>query len=85
MRGRTPVLVTDAAGNRDTVEHGVSGLIVSQEDVRALSESIVTVLSDRRLGDSLVRGALARLPGFDVRGMAAATAEVYSELLPVSS
>jgi glycosyltransferase involved in cell wall biosynthesis len=85
MRGQTPVLVTDAAGNRDAVAHGVSGLIVAQEDVDALGESIVTVLSDRRLGDSLVRGALDRLPRFDVQDMAAATASVYGELLETPS
>jgi glycosyltransferase involved in cell wall biosynthesis len=81
MRGQTPVLVSDAAGNRDAVTHGVNGLVVAREDVRALGDWIITILRDPRLSDSLVRGALDRLDRFDVQGMARATSELYDELV----
>ncbi len=81
MRGQTPVLVSDAAGNRDAVTHGVNGLVVAREDVRALGDWIITILRDPRLSESLVRGALDRLDRFDVQGMARATSELYDELV----
>ena len=41
MRAGTPVILTDVAGNRDTVEHGVSGLLVPVDDPVALAAAIV--------------------------------------------
>ncbi len=85
MRGRTPVIVSDAAGNRDTVVDGVSGLIVAQDDPVALSESMIAVLSDPGLSERLVRGALDHLPRFDVATMAEATTDLYCALIGARS
>lgn len=80
MRAGTPVIVSDVDGNRDTVKHGVNGLIVPPDAPAALAEAILTVLEDADLRASLVRGASHSLAGFDVRRMADATAAVYRQL-----
>ena len=80
MRAGTPVVVSGVAGNRDLVEHWVSGLIVPQDEPHALATSILTLLTDPDLRQSLVRGAQRSLDRFEVRTMAAATAEIYQEL-----
>jgi len=81
MRAGTPVIVTDAAGNRDTVRHNTTGLVVPRDDPAGLAAAIAAVLEDRVLRERLIAGARAALPAFDVERMAAATGEVYSELV----
>jgi len=81
MRAGVPVVVTDVDGNRDTVAHGRSGLIVPAEDPTALAHAMIAVLRDAALSERLVRGAREELPRFDVRRMARMTARVYAELL----
>jgi glycosyltransferase involved in cell wall biosynthesis len=80
MRAGTPVVVTNVVGNRDTVQDGVTGLIVPPEDAPALADAIVRVLDDRVLAEYLVSGARAGLPRFDVHSMVQATERVYGEL-----
>jgi D-inositol-3-phosphate glycosyltransferase len=80
MRAGTPVVVTDVAGNRETVQHGVTGLVVPPDDAGALAEAILTLLVDQDLAGSLVRGGLNALARFDVSRMAAATEALYAEL-----
>lgn len=43
------VVVTDAGGTREYVEHGVSGLVVPARDSQALAKAVVTLLSDADL------------------------------------
>jgi len=86
MRARTPVIVTDVAGNRDVIEHGVSGLVVAPDDARATADAIVTLLQDPGMRESLARAAHEVLvASFDVRLMARSTAAVYEDLLASSS
>jgi glycosyltransferase involved in cell wall biosynthesis len=85
MRAGTPVVVTGVAGNRDIVEHWVSGLIVPQDEPHALATAILTLLKDPGLRERLVQGALASLKRFEVRTMARATADVYRELCQQTS
>jgi glycosyltransferase involved in cell wall biosynthesis len=54
----TPAVVSDIAGHRDALAHGVSGLLVDPGD--DFVDALVRVLSDTALRDSLARGAVAR-------------------------
>ncbi len=86
MRAGTPVIVTDVAGNRDVIEHGVSGLVVAPDDAHATADAIVTLLQNPEMGESLARAGHEELVAlFDVRLMARSTAAVYEELLASSS
>ena len=54
----TPAVVSDIAGHRDALAHGVSGLLVDPGD--EFVDALVQVLTDTALRDSLARGAVAR-------------------------
>lgn len=84
MRAGTPVIVSDVAGNRDTVRDGVTGLIVPPDNPPALATAMLRLLEDPALSASLARGASEALPRFDVRHMSSATARVYADLLPAT-
>ena len=81
MAAGTPVVVTDAVGNRDVVEADVSGLVVPVGDVAALSAAIAQLLDDQALRSTLAAAARQRLRAlFDVRAMGRALAQLYAEL-----
>ncbi|HEY2772073.1 MAG TPA: glycosyltransferase family 4 protein, partial [Solirubrobacteraceae bacterium] len=82
MRAGTPVVLTDVAGNADTVEDGVSGLLVGMDDSKALGDAIAYLMSDRQRREAIVEAAHRRLAAkFDVRTMGQETARVYEELV----
>ncbi|MFL5822287.1 MAG: glycosyltransferase [Solirubrobacteraceae bacterium] len=85
MRAGTPVVVTNVAGNRDIVEHWVSGLVVPQDEPHALASAMLTLLKDGSLRERLVKGAQDSLHRFEVRAMARATAAVYGEVFQTGS
>lgn len=78
MRERTPVVLSDVVGNRDTVIDGETGLLVPVDDPAALAAAIGRVLAAPELAARLVEAAAERLAArFDVRQMAARTAKLY--------
>jgi glycosyltransferase involved in cell wall biosynthesis len=81
MRAGVPVVLSDVAGNHDTVEHQVSGLLVPFGAPHTAATAIVRLLDDRRTRASVVAGAHARLVrDFDVRLMGERLAALYSDL-----
>jgi glycosyltransferase involved in cell wall biosynthesis len=81
MRVATPVILTDAVGNRDVVENGVSGILVPVDDVAALAGGISRLLKDREM--AAVMGAAGRdrlAKMFDVRQMGSAHVALYGEM-----
>lgn len=78
MASETPVVVADAGGLREFVQHEVSGLRFRPGDARALARAATRVLLDPALGRRLAREARSSL---DARGSwntaAARTAEAY--------
>jgi glycosyltransferase involved in cell wall biosynthesis len=81
MRAGTAVIVSDAVGNRDAVEAGVSGLVVPVDDPAALAEAIEHLLRDPDAREAMVESAHQRLHDrFDVRAMGAALSALYREL-----
>ena len=54
----TPAVVSDIAGHRDALTHGVSGLLVDPGD--EFVAALVQVLTDSALRESLASGAVAR-------------------------
>jgi len=77
-----PLVATDAPGCRDVIEHGVNGLLVRIGDAEGLAEAVLRLVDDpelrRRLGDAARRRVRER---FDLSVVAAATGELYRELL----
>ncbi len=58
MAAARPVVVTDVGGNRELVEPGQSGLIVPPDDVHALADGLLALLSNEPMRGAL--GAAAR-------------------------
>jgi glycosyltransferase involved in cell wall biosynthesis len=54
----TPVVATHALGLRDSIIDGETGLLVPYEDVEALANAIIRVLSDEGLREELSRNAI---------------------------
>ena len=78
MASETPVVVADAGGLREFVEHDVSGLRFRPGDARGLARAAVRVLRDPALAARLAREARSALEARGSWGTAAArTAETY--------
>lgn len=48
MRAALPVIATDVAGVKESVEHGVTGLVVPYEDVQVLADALDEVISNKK-------------------------------------
>jgi glycosyltransferase involved in cell wall biosynthesis len=61
MMAGLPVIATDVAGNRDIVEHGKTGLLISPGDIEGLANAVDCLLRDHalriRLGETAKRVA----------------------------
>jgi glycosyltransferase involved in cell wall biosynthesis len=78
MRAGTPVVVSDAVGNRDVVEAGCSGLVVPVGDQAALAAAVHVMLADPDAARAMTDRARARIAErFDVRQMGDALRQLY--------
>jgi glycosyltransferase involved in cell wall biosynthesis len=82
MAAALPVIVTDTIGNRETVVHNQSGLIVPPNDAEALAAALERVLSNPALAAQLGRQARRRVEcEFVAPVMARRTHGVYRRTL----
>jgi len=80
MRAGVPVVLSDATGNRDVVDHGRTGLLFPPGDAASLAGAVSLLLSDAALRGRLTAAARERLAAdFDIKDMAAATGRLYAE------
>ena len=82
MAASLPVVATRVGGNTETVQDGVTGLIVPSDDSAALAEAICEILSDTARARAM--GAAGRrriLDKFSVDAMISQTTDVYKILL----
>ena len=81
MRAGTAVVLTAVVGSRDTVEDGVSGLVVPAGRPELLGAAIVGLLRDRGRREAMAVAGRARVAArFDVSAMGAALDALYDEL-----
>jgi glycosyltransferase involved in cell wall biosynthesis len=82
MASGKPVVAFHTGGNAELIEHGVTGILVSFGDRKALAGSVVDLLKDgqgiREMG---IRARKRAEDHFDVEINAQRTQEVYSELI----
>ncbi|MHB1912242.1 MAG: glycosyltransferase [Acidimicrobiales bacterium] len=80
MRAGVPVVLSDATGNRDVVDHGRTGLLFPPGDAASLAGAVSLLLSDAGLRARLTGAARQRLAAdFDITDMATATERLYAE------
>ncbi|XVX20048.1 glycosyltransferase family 4 protein [Actinomycetota bacterium] len=66
-----PVVATPVAGIPEAVEHGVTGLLVGERDVAALSSALARIVTDDALAQRLSKAGRARIEErFDVADQA---------------
>lgn len=81
MRAGVPVVLSDVVGNRDVVEHGVSGLVVPSGDAAAVATAVAGLLGDRERAGRLAEAGRRRVAErFDVATMGRTMAALYREL-----
>jgi glycosyltransferase involved in cell wall biosynthesis len=81
MRAGTPLVVSDAVGNRDLVIDGVTGRLVRQGHPEDTAAALMDVLGDPDGARRRAQAARAHLSAHhDVTETTAATAAVYAEL-----
>lgn len=80
MAQRIPAVVSDAGGNPELVEDGVSGRVAPAGDVTALRDALAELLADPARRRRMGAAALARIEAqFTVERTAAETLAVYRE------
>jgi len=81
MRAGTAVVLTDVDGNRDTIEHEVSGVLVPPSNPAALAAAITDLLGDTERRERLAAAGRARVrERFDIRIMAERYSALYTSL-----
>ena len=61
MRAGLPVVASNAGGNAEVVQHGVTGLLVPVGEVSTLASAILTILTDERLAKRMGSAGQERL------------------------
>lgn len=80
-----PVVAVDSGGMKESVEHGVTGLLVKPANAKALFEAIDQLLSDRELRLRMGEAGRARIErSFTVDVMVEGNLAVYRELMQSS-
>jgi len=79
MHAGTPVVVSDAVGNRDVVSDGVTGRVVRTGDVAAMADAVAEAMARGPGVQSAIEAARGRVRALhDVRSTSAALARLYS-------
>jgi glycosyltransferase involved in cell wall biosynthesis len=80
-----PVVTTDMPGCRETVENGVSGLLVEPKSAWSLADALETLIADPALRTSMGQKGRDRvIEGFTVEIVNAKTLGVYKRLAPAT-
>jgi glycosyltransferase involved in cell wall biosynthesis len=58
MAAGVPVIAADAGGLRESVRHGVNGLIAPPDDARAFAAHVVELVMERERRRALAEGAV---------------------------
>jgi glycosyltransferase involved in cell wall biosynthesis len=77
-----PIVATDIPGCRETVRHGVTGLLVPPRDAGAVADALQRLLTDPTLGREFGRrGRELVIGSLTVERVVAATVDVYRDAL----
>lgn len=77
------IVTTDMPGCRETVEDGVTGILVEPKDSWALAEALEKLINDPVLRTSMGQKARTRIEdGFTIEKVNAQTLDVYKKLMP---
>ena len=76
------VIATRVGGLPEVVAHGETGMVVSPQDARELSEAVVELLQDRQRREEMgARGLVRARERFDLKAAVAGIEQVYRDVL----
>lgn len=78
MAAGTPVICTDAHGNRDFCINGRTAILVDQDDKKALSDAMKKIFSDSKLREKLTKNALKEVEKYTWPAITKRLATYYS-------
>ena len=81
MATSLPIVATACDGSAEAITEGVNGFLVPPGEPKALAERLCQLLADPALAKQLGAAGYARVAEFSDRGMVAAIADLYRELL----
>lgn len=82
MRAKVPVIASDIPGNRDLIEHDVSGLLYPIGSIDQLLKSTTRLFQDAELRNRLVEGAFLKLKrDFSIEKMVKSHEDFYRKKL----
>jgi glycosyltransferase involved in cell wall biosynthesis len=82
MRAGVPVVATDVDGNRDVVQHGVSGLLVPPKNGMAIAKAVTRILADPIFAKGIAGRARIRLSEeFSLANMLQKTRQTYEDIV----
>jgi glycosyltransferase involved in cell wall biosynthesis len=82
MYWRLPIVVTDAGGCRELVQHGRTGYVVPIDDVEGMTSAVAEMLSQPGLALEMGRRARERLEqNFSIERMVGSTAATYDAVI----
>ncbi|MEQ8535798.1 MAG: glycosyltransferase family 4 protein [Imperialibacter sp.] len=76
-----PVIATDDRGHREIVEDGLNGMMVPQDDAKALSSAIVTMMANQSLCTRMSSNAVATARKFDLKEATRAMEQIYRQFI----
>ena len=83
MALKKPVIATRTGGIPELIEDGVEGILVEKEDPAALAESILKVIKDRSLAQSISEMGYNKAKAFSIENTINKTLELYRSFISV--
>ena len=77
-----PVVGTTAGGLKETIKHGVTGLLVEPDNFEQLANSIIKILKDKKLSEKLSKNALEKIEkDYNWMNIAKETIQLYKKCI----
>ena len=81
MAGELPLVATNVDGAREAIVHGENGFLHEPHDVEGMAESVVRLLEDPGLRQTMGKRGKSRVMEFDISTSVANLESAYRECL----
>lgn len=75
----TPIITTRVGGNVEIIESGKNGILVEYNDKEKILSSAISILSDPRLADMLIKNGMAEIKNYKENTMFARLVEILRQ------
>lgn len=81
MASGKPVIATDVKGNRDLIQDGLNGILVSVNDIEATAKAIDRLSGDERLRERMGREGRRIIEDFSLENVLKEMDEIYKSYI----